>query len=1257
MPTTLPLSNLVDLALGTPEVGAVNFNVLHTLLHAMISKLNIRDVKADINESDRDFLSSTKSQRVMTGLSDIDSGKGEDSEDALSEIRDSSELDSPASSAKHKSKRSVPYHHLELRVEKLAEQLENLNALPTNSDLFERAKAKGDGERPIADMWQYMQLKKRVDANEEGVGKLMSLVEDLMKEMQTLRDTNSNLLDRINGLNIDELNKKLAALEKVTNDLNNKFSTLPTADDFAQFVTWPLLEDALKGVRKDLEELHGSVQEKVVTETGSQTDNRMPSRPSSSHHTSSRPPSSRPLSRLSTTSSGPTNELLDILERIGKLSESHDALTKRVEELEEQLKNKLDKEALEGLNISGDLMEQLNKLKEELDALQSMRDKLPTTISTSGSVGNKHMSMDGAGKIHTSQPPSDGESSDTGTISASEGPSLSHNQSSQELLAILRSRVSDSEAFEELISRVGNLEDNFKNLQQAILNPLAIVGSQQLPTTISTSGSVGNKHMSTESAGKIHTSQPPGDGKSSDTGTISASEVPSLSHNQSSQELLAILRSRASDSEAFEQLISRLGNLEDNYKNLQQAILNLMAIVGSQQLPTTISTSGSVGNKHMSTDGAGKIHTSQPPSDGKSSDTGTISASEGPSLSHNQSSQELLAILRSRASDSEAFEQLISRLGNLEDNFKNLQQAILNPMAIEDSGFSSEPFGDLPSCFSDMDEKIVMLSPVSSNVTDPASEGESKGQKKGSLKKGHDIGDSTEDESDTYNLNLGSELNRTNEKLKHLRRALDDQMGEVRNKIFALDHDLKRMAKGVEFALRQSRVKGLSNMDTDALSRAQKAILELQAELERLNNITQNIVEENEHRSKQIENLLGYCDTLQDKKADKEYVAMEVDVKADKRQLDNKVNRSVFENTTDEINKIIKEILDKLDGNESSWKDAVAQLADELEGKLDRLELDPLKEWLESRLKALNKKIMANAGNEWLDDDAAGLRKQLLQRFNCLSCDRPVDLMPTGPVQSLPSQNGLPPTRSPRPYTTYELDQIRQSAKRIYQGVVDKQHSSHQFRFNQQDVTDYYATSRQCGGNHTLTYPHKRVSRMTQMNNLFKEDADPAPAPVYPIYKEEVDVQGVDGHIYRGRVERMQIEAKMPSKISPQQSNQVAPISPATPRTLRKIPGLETDPVRGSPTPPTGMRGRPMSARGSASPRPVSGRVPSRPQSTQPTSAAQSGLELSRTTTPYQEDPMLQDGGPTDQGQITVESEAIRVDVPTPDMMEEQTEG
>ena len=36
MPTTLCMSQMVDLALGTPDLGVVNFNVLHTLLHAML---------------------------------------------------------------------------------------------------------------------------------------------------------------------------------------------------------------------------------------------------------------------------------------------------------------------------------------------------------------------------------------------------------------------------------------------------------------------------------------------------------------------------------------------------------------------------------------------------------------------------------------------------------------------------------------------------------------------------------------------------------------------------------------------------------------------------------------------------------------------------------------------------------------------------------------------------------------------------------------------------------------------------------------------------------------------------------------------------------------------------------------------------------------------------------------------------------------------------------------------------------------------
>ena len=159
MPTTVSLSQMVDLSLGTPEIGSVNFNVMHSLLHAIIRNLRIADVKADIDERDRDFLATSKI-RVGSTLSDADSGRGEESEDGISE------KSAPPF-------RPTPYHRMEIKVEKLAQQLEQLNQLPSTNDLFARTtKSKETSENPVADLWQYMQMKKRVDANEEGVGKV-----------------------------------------------------------------------------------------------------------------------------------------------------------------------------------------------------------------------------------------------------------------------------------------------------------------------------------------------------------------------------------------------------------------------------------------------------------------------------------------------------------------------------------------------------------------------------------------------------------------------------------------------------------------------------------------------------------------------------------------------------------------------------------------------------------------------------------------------------------------------------------------------------------------------------------------------------------------------------------------------------------------------------------------------------------------------------------------------------------------------------
>ncbi|XP_061182002.1 glutamine-rich protein 2-like isoform X5 [Saccostrea echinata] len=854
MPTQVKLAQMVDLALGTPEVGAVNFNVLHTLLHAMLKKLNILDVQAEINEFDRDFLSSSK-QRQISSLSDIDSGRGEDSEDALSE-----------KSTSIKSRNKSPYHHLEVKVAKMSEQLEKYgNELPTYKELFERGNMDPSLNTPVADVWKYIKIQKKVDANSDGLDELHNLVDGLMKNIKKLEQENKRLNDKISGLNIDDLLKRLADLEKKTDELNEKFSLLPTPEELAQYVTWPALEDALLGIKRDWENMQP--QERVVVEISSQTD------------PPSRPVSSRPLSRVSTASSGPSAEVLDVLEKLGKLSESHDALTKRVEALEAEIKNKLDKDALENLNLSGDLLEQLSKLKEDLDALAQAREK---------------------------------------------GHTKSHLDEQERIVYNTRMSVIESKS------------DGF-------------VGKMcEIPTVA--------------------------------TKSKSAVVIQSESQNTSS-----------------------------------------------------------------------------------------ISLPE------------------------------------------------------------------------------------------------------------------------------------------------------------------------------------FDSSDSDALSRAQQAILQLQAEVEKLHSTTKDIIEENNNRTQQIESLFQHCEKLQETKADKEYVQMEVDVKADKRSLDNKVNHSLFDSTTNEINKMIKDILDKLAGHEESWNSTIKKFADDIDGKLDRLELDPLKEWLESRLKALNDKLRRQQAQvEWTEDDAAGIRKQLIQRFHCISCDRPVDLVPTGPVPSLPTTNGLPPTRSPRPYTTFELDQIRQHAKRgprnninFERALAEKQLARMRkadlkaflvhfgrdleayreqreeaaraaFAGNSGEVTDYYATTRACGGSHTTTFPNKRITRLSHLSHLFREED----GNVFPIYKEEVDVQGADGHIYKGRM-GAKLEARLPS-VTQEYGYKDMPQAYMMDRSRSPIP-VPVSHRKTTVSPPPGHRvmhtpQRPTSAR--ASPRRSTSRCDSRPQSAHPQNTRGDDAEESSHTTP-----------------------------------------
>ncbi|XP_078611009.1 uncharacterized protein LOC144881672 isoform X9 [Branchiostoma floridae x Branchiostoma japonicum] len=793
--STMRLSELVDLSLGTPDIGVVNFNAMHTLFHAIIGHLKITDVETKIGEDiqrERD----AQSTMISTRRSGSDLKDGRDG--ALS--RSGSGLPSDGEYAQR-------LHQLEDKLSSHEIQLNKLNDLPSSTDLLERTRS--EGTKPVGEMWQLMQLQRKVEANEAGLTKAMSLIEDLMREVNMLNDNKAkvakemqDIKDRLDKMDLTSLSdriselesyqdkmKKIDELEKQLAELAEQIKNLPSAEEFDAFVTWPVLDEALREERQKYMELLEQLKSKD------------PSRPPSAP----RPPSSRLSSAKEK-----YPEALQALKEMATLSFEHEKLSEQVEKLEVTMPTKADKSELEKLleaalanqkvDVPEDLLEQLAALRDALDMMKNSRDK-----------------------------------------------------------------------------------------------------------------------------------------------------------------------------------------------------------------------------------------------------------------------------------------------------------------------------------------------------------------------------------------------------------------------------------------------------DGDMLANLQQKVLQLLADVEQLNGTSSDLVRKSGDLQKSTESLYKVCDKLNDTKADKDYVTMEVDVKADKRALESKVSRQQFDSSFNELNNLIQELLAKLDGQDGQWQDALKNLSDDLDGKLDRLELDPFKEYIQGQLNKLNRKMAKVSEIEQQKelDEAAGFRKQM---FRCISCDRPVTMTAGGPVPALPSTNSLPVTATLRPYTTYELEKIRQEQKTPIVGSEDnatrfqkamamrklaklKRKNIHMYRLviNQgidqimaklmkkhrhrskdqllkcqtarlqplqgptlpslaqpapQDYDLYFSQPRPCGGSHTMTYPNKRFTKLTPSGQYVVEEQ-----PQVQVFhvKEELDIIGADGHIYKGRVEID--DGRLPTLTQQPKG----PVSPGSQRRRVQKPGAYSPRSDQRPSPP----GRPQSAH-ATSPRPGS---------------------------------------------------------------------
>ncbi|XP_054850838.1 uncharacterized protein C16orf96 homolog [Eublepharis macularius] len=308
MSQTLTFAELVNLAIGTPELGNVNFNALHFLLHSMLERLNLQDVKKEISEDEQDFL---KPPSSIIGS------------------RATSESDPPVRRS------SSIFHQMHDRIVLIEKQLQFLNGSPSTEELLVRSQD-GIFANPAQDMWQLIQLKKKMEMNEEGMSKAMNTLQDLLNNICALKASTHNFKEELRHLkvdlqklNIDKIQEQLAqldnqakALEEIRQQMGHVKTTTSSLSDFSDLVQWSSLCEMLLG--KSFPDVEREARDRSSKE---------------------------------------------MLGSLGQLPVKHKELTAKVTQLEEQLKRQA--ELLEHYETPADHGEELMSLLKRMNALET----------------------------------------------------------------------------------------------------------------------------------------------------------------------------------------------------------------------------------------------------------------------------------------------------------------------------------------------------------------------------------------------------------------------------------------------------------------------------------------------------------------------------------------------------------------------------------------------------------------------------------------------------------------------------------------------------------------------------------------------------------------------------------------------------------------------------------------------------------------------------------------------------------------------
>ncbi|VEN51608.1 unnamed protein product [Callosobruchus maculatus] len=284
-------------------------------------------------------------------------------------------------------------------------------------------------------------------------------------------------------------------------------------------------------------------------------------------------------------------------------------------------------------------------------------------------------------------------------------------------------------------------------------------------------------------------------------------------------------------------------------------------------------------------------------------------------------------------------------------------------------------------------------------------------------------------------LNTDPEAAPPEMRLKMLEQKFGDTMDQISSldnnycrQLNALQNRLTDMERETAELLEKAHVGGDVGKEAGVSAEVATVVASLQEEMTMITENMEKLLTDKEKGDHMMDVISEQVELLKTIKADREDLEDALADKADACQINRKVSFEQFDQACGDMSKTIEEALSKLGQQETLWNQALTDIQNSVGNKLDRMELNPLRDFINNKLRSLQEKFRALTALK-KEQEAAGTKSKYLRNVNCISCDKDVVMRKEMDPTQFPKPYASQPTRSMGPYLAYELDQLRKQQK------------------------------------------------------------------------------------------------------------------------------------------------------------------------------------------------------------------------------------